>query len=202
MPSHVTIALWKARAAWMLSGLLSPFVLVPLFSALFVLELTADRWEFLHIYLLCVACSVGVPAAYIGVNVYAGRITDIHVRLLEQRRGPFRAGLVGLLVQATALWYVQAHPTLVAYGFCVFFSGLAFAYISENWKISVHTGTLGSLLAGAMVILDWSALWLLLELPLIWARAHRRRHHPRQGIGGALLGFVPTWICLVFSSGL
>jgi hypothetical protein len=197
MNNKVSLVVWKARVAWLLSGLLSPFVLVPFFSAFFILEVTADRWEFLTIYLLCVACSAGFPAVYIGYNVYAGRITDMHVQLLEQRRGPFRAGVLGLLVQAVGLWLIQAPRELVVYATAIFLASLAFAQISEHWKISVHTGTLGGLLAGAIVILNWSAWWLLLQLPLIWARAHRKRHHPRQGIGGAILGFVPIWLFLL-----
>lgn len=181
----------------MLSGLLSPFVLVPLFSAFFILEVTFDRWEFLRIYLLCVACSIGVPALYVGWNVYAGRITDIHVRLLEQRRGPFRAGLLGLACQSVGLWWLEAPAVLITYSLIIFLNGVAFAQISERWKISVHTGTLGAMLAGANVILGWSLWWLLLQIPLVWARAHRKRHHPWQGIGGAILGFVPTWLWLL-----
>lgn len=197
MTERVSMVLFKARLAWLLSGLLSPFVLVPFFSTFFILEVTSDRWEFLKTYLLCVSCSAGVPALYIGYNVYAGRITDIHVRLLEQRRGPFRAGLLGLLLQAVGLWLMQAPRELIIYAAAIFVAGLAFAQISEYWKISVHTGTLGGLLAGALVILNWSAWWLLLQVPLIWARAHRKRHHPMQGIGGAVLGFVPIWLVLV-----
>jgi hypothetical protein len=200
MNRPVSWALWQARTAWLLSGLLSPFVLVPFFSAFLISELAQSRWEFLKIYLLCVGCSAGVPAVYIGYNVYAGHITDMHVKLLEQRRGPFRAGVVGLGVQALGLWWLGAPRILVAYAFSIFVGGALFALISERWKISVHTGTLGCLLAGAIVILNWSPLWLLLQVPLVWARAHRKRHHPKQGIGGAILGFVPTWVCLVLFS--
>ena len=193
----LSLVVWKARLAWLLSGLLSPFGLGPFFSAFFVLEVVADRWEFLRIYLLCVFCSAGVPALYIGYNVYAGRITDMHVKLLEQRRGPFRAGVFGLLCQATGLWLIEAPRILTVYAVAIFLAGLAFAQISESWKISVHTGTLGGLLAGALVILNWSAWWLLLQLPLIWARAHRKRHHPQQGVSGAVLGFLPIWVFLI-----
>lgn len=181
----------------MLSGLLSPFVVVPFFSALFILEVVPDRWEFFRTYLMCVLCSAGVPAVYIGCNVYFGKITDMHVRIREQRRGPFRAGLVGLALQAIGLWSIDAPEILTLYAGAIFLSGTAFAVISERWKISVHTGTLGALIAGAMVILGWSAWWLTLQMPLIWARAYRKRHHPWQGVAGAVLGFVPTWLTLV-----
>lgn len=198
MREIASFQLLQARLAWLLSGLLSPFVLVPFFAAFLILELAADGWEFLRLYLLCVGCTAGVPAAYIGVNVYSGRITDMHVKLLEQRRGPFLAGLGGLALQAAGLWAVGAPFALSLYATVVFLNGALFARISQSWKISVHTGGLSGCLAGAITILGWSPLWLLLQVPLIWARAHRKRHHPAQGIGGALLGFLPTWLALVY----
>lgn len=196
MRETVSFQIWQARLAWLLSGLLSPFVLVPFFAAFVILELTQTRWEFLKLYLLCVGCSAGVPAAYIGINVYSGRITDMHVQLLEQRRGPFLAGLGGLALQAAGLWLVGAPFALSLYATAVFFNAILFARISQTWKISVHTGGLSACLAGAIVILGWSPWWLALQGPLVWARAHRKRHHPWQGLGGAVLGFFPIWIVL------
>jgi len=198
MSRNASWSFLKARAAWLLSGLLSRFVLVPFFSVFFVLAVSENRWEFLKVYLFCVGCSAGVPAVYIGYNVYSGKITDMHVKLLNQRRGPFRAGMFGLACQAIGLWGIGAPRVLVVYAVSIFISSLLFATISERWKISVHTGVLGTLLAGALVILHWSPWWLLLQGPLIWARAHRKRHHARQGLGGALLGFLPSWLGLTY----
>ena len=121
----------------------------------------------------------------------------MHVKLLEQRRGPFRVGVGGLGLLAVALWVVKAPFALCLYVSIIFVNGIGFAWISESWKISVHTGSLGACLAGALAILNWSPWWLLLQIPLVWARAHRKRHHPRQGLGGALLGFLPTWVVLI-----
>jgi hypothetical protein len=84
------------------------------------------------------------------------------------------------------------------YATAIFFSATVFAYISQTWKISVHTGGLSACLAGAITILHWSPWWLLLQGPLVWARAHRKRHHPWQGLGGAVLGFVPIWLALLW----
>lgn len=187
---------WLSRLAWLLSGLLSPFVLTPLFAALFILELTENRWEFLKLYFLCVGCSAGVPAAYIGINVYSGRITDMHVQRLEQRRGPFLAGIAGLALQAVSLWMVGAPWPLCLYALTLCIGGMAFAGISLTWKISVHTGGLGACLAGAIALLGWSPWWLLLQVPLIWARSYRKRHHVLQGVSGAVLGFIPVWFAL------
>ncbi len=191
---------WKAWLAWLLSGLLSPFVLVPGFAAVLLVELTSTRDQFLQLYLLCVACTTGVPALYIGYQVFYGRITDMHVRLLEQRRGPFRAGVCGLASMAVALELVGAPSPLQLFAWAVLLNGTLFALISERWKISVHTGTLGALLAAALVLLHWSPAWLLLQGPLVWARAYRKRHHIAQGLAGALLGFVPIWLFLLWGA--
>lgn len=198
MHEKLSLKHWQAGLAWLLSGLLSPFVLTPIFAALFIIELSPSRSEFLKLYFICVGCSAGIPAAYIGLNVYTGRITDMHVQLLEQRRGPFLAGLVGLFLQAVALWWVQAPLPLLVYAWAIFLGSIVFAKISLRWKISVHTGGLSACLAGAMVILGWSPWWLMLQGPLIWARARRKRHHLAQGLGGAILGFLPIWLALKF----
>jgi hypothetical protein len=115
---------------------------------------------------------------------------------LEQRRGPFLAGLMGLALQAVGLRLIGAPYPLTVYATAVLFNATLFAYISQSWKISVHTGGLSACLAGALPILGWSPWWLTLQIPLIWARAHRKRHHPWQGLGGAVLGFLPIWVAL------
>ncbi len=201
MREVVSFELWWARLAWLLSGLLSPFVLVPLFAGFLIAEISSGRWEFLTLYLVCVGCTVGGPALYVGYNVYSGRITDMHVQLLEQRQAPFLVGLASLAFQTVLLWAIRAPDVLVVYSLAVFLNGAVFTTISLRWKISVHTGGLSACLAGAIALLGWSPAWVLLQGPLIWARAHRKRHHFGQGLGGAILGFIPIWMTLRIWSG-
>lgn len=196
MREVVSFQLWWARLAWLLSGLLSPFVLVPFFAGFLIAEVSAGRWEFLRLYLICVGCTVGGPALYVGYNVYSGRITDMHVKLREQRKAPFLVGLGSLAFQTLLLQTIQAPDVLVIYSLAVLVNGAVFTTISLRWKISVHTGGLSGCLAGAIAILGWHPAWLLLQAPLIWARAHRKRHHFSQGLWGAVLGFVPIWLAL------
>lgn len=180
------------RLAWLLSTLLSPLVVAPVFIVFFVASVSHSPAEFFKWFSLCVLFSTGVPAGYIGWNVRSGRITDIHVSLLEQRDGPFKAGCVGLGSLAVVLWLLGAPGPLIHLTSVIFMDSVVFAWISRRWKISVHTGSLGACLAGAIELLDWSPMWLLLLAPLIWARASRKRHRISQGSLGAILGYTLT----------
>ena len=51
-------------------------------------------------------------------------------------------------------------------------------------------------LAAAIELLGWSPLLLGIEIPLIWARAHRGRHLWSQGTAGAIIGYTLTVIPL------
>ncbi len=180
------------KLAWFLSTVLSPLFVAPIFTAFLVAGVT-DTWnEFLGWYVPCVALSTGVPFAYIGWNVRRGHITDLHVRLLEQRTGPFLAGVVGLGLLELVLLALGAPSALSHMVAVAFVNAVLFAWISRSWKISVHTGSLSVCLAGGIVLLDWSPWCLMLLPPLIWARTARRRHHPAQGSLGAVIGLLLT----------
>lgn len=180
------------KLALLLSVVLSPFLVAPFFTAFFVAAVVDTPYDFLKWYSICVLFSTGVPTAYIVLNVRWGRITDVHVSLLEQRDGPFLAGCVGLASLTAVLWFMSAPMMLVHLTGVVFVNAAVFARISRRWKISVHTGALSCCLGGAIELLHWSPAWLLLLAPLIWARATRKRHLVSQGSAGAILGYTLT----------
>lgn len=180
------------RLALLLSGVLSPFLVGPLFIAFFVASVSESPEEFLKWYSICFVFSAGVPAGYICQGVYRGHITDLHVSRRDQRDGPFMAGVVGLGCLATTLMLLEAPTELTALSALIFFNTILFGLISRHWKISVHTGVLGFCLAAAIELLHWSPYWLLLQVPLVWARAVRGRHLITQGSAGAVLGYTLT----------
>ncbi len=191
------------RIALFLSVVLSPFVVAPTFCVLLVWS-SVDTWyEFFRWLSVCVFFSTAVPCGYIIYQVHCGRITDLHVKLLEQRTGPFVAGTIGLGVLALVLKLFGAPAVLFHMALVTFINGVVFALISRRWKISVHTGVLGCCLGGGRELLGWSGVWFwLLQPPLVWARARRGRHHPVQGGVGAVLGYVLTRLGLsMLSSG-
>lgn len=183
---------WLDHLALLLSILLSPFLCVPYFCVVFAQATARSTAEFYALAALCTVLSIGVPLIYISVAVYRGHITDLHVRLKEQRRGPFRAGMWGMGTLVLTLWLTGAPPRLTHLSGVLFAQIFPFEMISRNWKISMHTAVLAACLAGCIEIAGWSphCLWVL--LPLSWARHRRGRHQWSQAFGGAALGYGLT----------
>ena len=178
--------------ALILSVVLSPFLCVPYFCTVFARATARSDSEFLLLASLCVALSIGVPAAYIGWQVHKGNITDIHVRKREQRQGPFRAGMAGLGTLVGVLWLIGGPIRLTQLSGLLFAQSFLFEMISRKWKISMHTSVLAACLAGCMELAGWSSASLLSILPLCWARHYRGRHTWGQAFGGAALGYGLT----------
>lgn len=183
---------WADRLALALSVVLSPFVCVPYFCVVLARATARSHHEFVTLAWLCTALSIGVPAAYICWHVYRGTITDLHVKLREQRRGPFRAGMVGMGTLFAALWLADAPVRLTALAGVLFAQVFLFEYISRFWKISMHTSVLAACLGGCVELAGWSPASMWVIAPLSWARAHRGRHHWTQGLGGGVLGYLLT----------
>ncbi len=178
--------------ALILSVVLSPFLCVPYFCTVFARATARSDSEFYLLAGLCIVLSIGVPAAYIGLQVYRGKITDIHVRLREQRKGPFRAGMAGLGALVLALYLVDGPIRLTHLSGLLFAQSFLFEMISRNWKISMHTSVLAACLAGCIELAGWSTASLLSIIPLCWARHYRGRHTWGQAFGGAALGYGLT----------
>jgi len=178
--------------ALFLSAVLSPFLCVPYFCTVFARATARSDSEFYLLAALCICLSIGVPALYISWHVYRGNITDIHVRLREQRKGPFRAGMAGLGLLSLSLWGLGAPVRLTQLSGLLFAQSFLFEMISRTWKISMHTSVLAACLAGCIELAGWSSGCLLTIVPLCWARNYRGRHTWGQAFGGAALGYGLT----------
>lgn len=185
----------RRRLAFMLSALGSPFVVLPLFWLILVSDSTEGPAGFWFWSCLSIGLTVGVPAVYVLLRVRSGHLTDVHVRLREQRRGPFRVALLAALVLLAVMWLGRAPDPLMAVTLSMLANGVLFAAISRHWKISLHTGMLAACLTSGVVLLGWPPSVHMLVPPLVWARAERGRHLPSQGMAGWLLGTVSTaWL--------
>ena len=178
--------------AWLLSVLLSPFVCVPFFCSILSQAVARDQREFYELAILCTVLSIGVPALYISWQVWRGQITDLHVRELAQRKGPFRAGKWGMGALFLSLLAYGAPIRLTQLSGILFSQVFVFEAISRHWKISMHTGVLAACLAAVIEIAGWHPACLLVLLPLAWARQWRGRHLWSQTFGGAALGYALT----------
>lgn len=170
-------------------------MVLPVFWLILVADSTETPAAFWFWSLLSIGLTVGMPALYVLARVRSGQLTDVHVRLREQRSGPFRVALIAALTLLATMVIGRAPHPLVPVTVSMLTNGFLFATISRSWKISLHTGMLSSCLTSGVVLLGWPASVHMLVPPLVWARAERGRHLPSQGMAGWLLGTV--WTALV-----
>jgi hypothetical protein len=180
----------------LLSAVGSPFVVLPLFWLALIARETETTEQFWFWSLMSIGLTTGIPAIYVLYQVWAGRLTDVHVRLREQRRGPFRVALVAAMALLGIMLWFQAPRPLIAVTLAMLFTGLVFALISRAWKISLHTGMLSCCLTSGVILLGWPTSCHMLVPPLVWARAERGRHLPSQGVAGWLIGSLTTSLIL------
>lgn len=176
----------KDKAAKLISGLFSPFLVIPVFGLLAIAALSAHD-NFILWSLLFLILTVLSPFIFIYTSVRKGEITDIHVAIKEQRAKPFIISTLGAVILAVIYWKFAPH--LFDLALTLMISGLVFAIISHFWKVSIHAAAF----TGGVMILSFTRgnpeyLWLLLILPIIvWARIIRDRHTLAQSVMAAVL---------------
>ena len=185
------------RLAFAVSAAGSPFVVLPLFLILLAFHDAASRSQALLWSGVAVGGMVGAPLAYVLIAWRRGLVTDVHVRLREQRQGPFAAAIGGCLLSTLALAAIHASPALVLAAAAAFLNGLVFQAVTLRWKISMHGSVYlaCALMAGRLVGSHW--YWALLGVPVvIWARVRRGRHTTAQATVAVLLAGAITIACL------
>jgi membrane-associated phospholipid phosphatase len=134
--------------------------------------------------------AIMMPLLYLAWLVKRGRITDLDVRLREQRRRPLLVTIVctGFAWLVLALGLASSIMTAVAVA--VWVQVLLMLAVTLRWKISVHAAVAASATTVAWAFLG-TPLPLLLGVPLVaWSRLGLRRHTLLQTVAGGLLGFV------------
>jgi hypothetical protein len=144
-------------------------------------------WAGIYIALACLA-----PVAYIAMMVKLGYITDIHIKVRQQRILPF---LVSMGCTAVA-WYVlrvmDAPPLTPSFALFSLIQLAIMALITLVWQISIHAVSI----SGAAVAIGalFGVIPALLALPLVAlvgaARLKMRRHTLAQVIAGTLMGMI------------
>jgi membrane-associated phospholipid phosphatase len=137
-----------------------------------------------------VVLGVLIPFLYVVWSVVRGQITDIHIRLREQRRRP----LLVVVICAGVGWLVlalgAAPRAMTAVAASIWLQTVVVFFVTLRWKISVHTAAAAS--GGTLIwMLLGTALPFLLIVPLVaWSRVRLRHHTLLQTLAGALLGSI------------
>lgn len=189
---------WDVSVARMVSRLASPPLVMSAIMVALASRFGGSAWTWGMVYLLV---AVLVPFSYLVVLVRRGLVTDLDVRLREQRTRPLLlTALCSALAFVLLLIGVAPLPMVtVAASFLV--QALAIYTITLRWKVSIHC----AVAAGAAITV-W-ALWgqpvvLLFGLFLVaWSRVRLRRHSVFQTMVGALLGLSVSMVAFYIVGG-
>ncbi len=183
---------WDRRVASLISNVGSPPVVMSVTVMLMAFKIAgSEAWIWGAVY---VALGVLVPFLYVVWSVKRGQITDIHVRLREQRRQPLLITLICAGVGWLVLALGPAPTAMTRVATALSLQVVMIFLVTLRWKISVYTVAAAG---GATLIwtLLGSAIPFLLVVPLIaWSRIRLRHHTILQTLAGALLGSVVFFV--------
>ena len=176
---------WLAR---LISDVGSPpvqgFVVVGLTAAWLA---SPGAWIWAGIYLLV---AVLLPLLHVIWLVSRGWVTDLHIRIREQRIRPLLVTIACAGLGWLVLVLAPAPDALATVAAAVWLQTVAILLITLRWKISVHSAAAAGATAIACVFLG-TVVPLLLTVPLVaWSRVKLRRHTLAQTVVGSFLGFA------------
>ena len=170
--------------AFAFSALLSPYLVIPMGTLGIVASQPGLPHQLITWTTLSVFFSTVVPALYVVLQIWRGKITDVHVMEREQRSGPFVVAVLSSAVGAVVLRALAAPPQVWGIGVVLTVNGVIMLWISSFWKISIHVAVLSATVLAAIVMIPDVGLWRLAWMvpALIWARVTRGRHSLQQGL--------------------
>jgi hypothetical protein len=182
------------RAAKLISGLTSPFIVIPVFALWIIAHYSRTVSQFAVFSAPFLLLIIALPFCWIYAGVRRGKFTDMHVMMREQRAEPFVVATVGAAALTGVYLLINApHPILVMAANLAI-NGVLFGLLSHYWKASMHAA---SYAAGVLIVsmtIDYRLAALGNLLPLIvWARIRRNRHNVVQALGAAVIVCVTTW---------
>ncbi len=182
------------KLAWILSRIFDPVVEIPLLlvaSSMYALN-NGMRWRFLLVLLVIDAV---LPAVYLVWGLRTKRFSDWDISKRQQRFGLYFftvfCHLVGVVLAITVGKYIMFKILLTFWLLAVIF-----AVITFFWKISVHAGVNGALVAFFNHFYGWDRYWwlVLILVAVLWSRVEIKKHSWSQVITGAALALA--WVTL------
>lgn len=179
----------------------APAVLAAVMSLVVALHSTAPAvgaglgWGLLAV-LFCSA----VPYVVIWWGVRRGRLTDHHIGVREQRRGPLAWAMVSVLAGLATLVGLGAPRQLVAMVVVMSAVLLVVSAVNQMWKLSAHAAVAAGSAAVLVVVFGPALLALAGLVALVgWSRVRLADHTPAQVLAGAVAGALvatPAFVLL------
>lgn len=198
LPQPLPVTIYQG-AAFALSALLSPYLVIPAGTVGIVASQPASKRQLILWTSLSVFFSTAVPALYVVIQILRGKITDVHVMEREQRGGPFLVGILSSFAGAVVLRLINAPPGVWSIMIVLAVNGTILLGITSFWKISMHVAVLSATVLAALLVIPDVGGWRLLCLipALIWARVTRKRHTISQGVSACLVACAVTGTIIV-----
>ncbi len=153
-------------------------------------------WALVYMLLVCI-----LPVVYIVWMVKRGEITDVHMRVRQQRLRPFAFSLACTALAWWVLRLLGAPPIVPLFALFSFVQLAVMAAITLVWQISIHAVSITG--AAVATFAFFGPLWALLVVPLVVlvgaARLKLQRHTLAQVLAGGLVGLIIPAILLSFS---
>lgn len=193
------------RLSWarLVSNLLSPPVIwaamaFPIAFRYAETQQQAITWALIYCGLVCI-----LPLVYVAVMVKRGRITDLHMKVRQQRMLPFIVSIVCTTIAWWVLRFMGAPSVLPLFALFSLAQIAVIAVITLVWQISMHAMSITGAVVAAFTF--FGVVPALMLLPLIvlvgTARLKLERHTLAQIIGGAAVGLiVPLLLFLALQS--
>jgi membrane-associated phospholipid phosphatase len=180
------------RLARAVTEMLAPALLVA--SLLVLLGWYSEGWRpvgLLHGLVAALFESV-LPFAYILRGVRSGGLTDHHIGVRQQRRGPLLVGVGFVLVGFCLLLAMGASRQLLAGVVAGGVGLLVAALVSHWWKMSIHTAVAGGAAVILAMVFSPGPLVFAAAVPLValvgWSRVRLADHTPLQVLVGSVVG--------------
>lgn len=183
---------YELNWARVVSDLLSPpvvwaFFVFPIAFRDAVSRQQAMLWALTYIVLVCL-----LPVVYIIMMVKRGLITDIHMKVRQQRMRPFMVSIVCTAFAWLVLRLMGAPTVVPLFALFSLVQLVVLALITLAWQISIHAVSIAGVMVAALVL--FGLLPGLLTLPLVVlvgaARLKLKRHTIAQVVVGTLVGIV------------
>jgi membrane-associated phospholipid phosphatase len=185
------------KLAWVVSRIFDPVIEIPLVLSVAVWWALTNglRWRFLVFLMVMDAL---LPALYMLWGLKKGFISDWDITKKQERRGLYVVTALTHLVGVVYAFFLG--KTELGYILLVFWSlAVVFAVITYFWKISVHAGVNGVMLAFFNHFWGWENYWwlVLVLLLVLWSRVEIKKHSWLQVMVGS--GLAIAWVELGLS---
>ncbi len=151
-------------------------------------------WAFTYTVMVCI-----IPAIYIGLMVWRGQISDLHMKERKERIRPFIVSLIGTAVAWGMLHLMGAPPLLPIFALVSLVLLLTMLLVTLVWQISMHSMSIACAVVATGALYGLGPALLISPLiPVVGvARIKLHRHSVAEVIAGGLVGGCLTLIMLI-----